>query len=696
VLKGLLFGIREFFFTIFKSFSSVTKDKETGKPLFLSHQGQKKLYMIILFGTIAGAILFSMFKGGAIRLTSVEKLDAQLRSEEGLNGKGYDSGSVFYKDPSSLISTTPLSDQEILSKLPSSTERAEVGMDDTKPKVSSVDCSELNDKLKTGEALIREDQQKMKECIASNTPASSGEERAIKEALNNGGLTDKEREVLTDYFKPEATKETKNLAKAIAGSKKDNPALYKELSEAISSGDNEKVGALSRKYLGLPQKPGDEQFLSGVPENSDGNSEGEQNLIGDAKDILRRAFGIDGVPKDASVTAEEKEKAMKDLAEDTRKMQEEKKRNEEEAKDYGPKASEASSALAKKQSLSPVQAEALTKYLNATKAASENQAKINENQKVLKEATKRYTESLYSIVEAANVKVESGYSVFEETNGNESVVERIYKNKKVTKSKPSGKPGSAVVGIKVDRKNVIELEKLNEVKNSLINKEVVKNGNTEVKKFVRLQPVDLKKYDAKTLVSLKQNKEDRLSLSGDVRILAKLKSKIIHASNGTAQRVTFKILEDVYHPKTNDLIIPAGSSAFAKTGAFDEENGVMQLKIYEIAVGGGETIEVPLIVGSGDGTEGLKGTVYDTRGKYYAGAMVSTFASGVLSFFSATIVSKYTESQNANDVIIGSGLGGAAAVAKEIAEAFTRDMQGAPMVFFASPELPVILYGGGK
>ena len=667
-LKGLLFGLRDFLHNSVGRLLSVTKDKETGKSLYLSHKNQKRFYiaMIVSVG-ILGAVLY-MTKSTAFDFSSVKKLDAQLRNKEGLSDKKGPVNSIFFQDPAKSLTASGSYGNTLSGDDPGNPNQNGSQKPGDATQVTSSECSDLVKKVKTGEVLIGSDKSRFDICIEKNVLGMSDDERKVLKAMADKNVTPTETDIFKKFFDSNSPADAKNFAKGLAFVKESgSQSLKNAIKGALDSGDLAKASGLVKDSLGLGKNKDEIAATKGMKFNeisADGNKDQQEAHM-----------------------APDKERALKDLAESIKQKDAELAKLKEQQRQKEVEFTQALKKAASGARPSVQENNAIKEGTERNSKVSDLEASIAADKEKLKKAASQMQSSLYSIVSSVDEKIDSGYSVYEEGSGLPPVKVGGKKQQvRVTtnNSKKSGikiKPGQ---GVEIKRKDVVDIGAL---KDNMFNSRNFKLSRMEVSEK------DKDKFNAKNLVALRDTSK-KIELSSDTRILARLDNSILVSSSGTPQRITFKILEDVFSPKNGKLLIPAGSLAFAKTGSFDEESGAMSIRISEVTTGGGNSIDVSMTVGSGDGSEGLKGEIYDTRGKYYAGAFVSSFSAGVLSFFSSTIVAKYNSSSDVNDILTGSALGGAAEVAKEIADTFTKDMQGAPLVFRAVRGIPVVLYGG--
>lgn len=684
-MKKLLFAIRDAMNGTLTKLVSVTKDKETGKTRFLPHYIIKRLWWTFAVAFLAVIIGLYANSNSTIPLNEFARLDAKLRG--GGSNEGSFSTSIFDKDPG-----TGLSPQQ------TGTERTSLVDSGTSPSLSNMpdpdsigvfgrqvadaaECTNLISKIKKGEALIGADKERLKSCLETNAAKLSKEELAQIRALASDDITGGEREALLKGLN--ATSDdaeainAKNLGKAISEVRSPDTSfseLKDILVKAIEDGDIEAINAVKNRALGLPMTSKERELLdrklASVPARA--------NSTKDAAKSLRENSEKQGRQKALGQLANQ-------IKEEERKLQ----RLKDEAEQFR-KANEAALVRAAK-------GEGTARDVEASKAAADRQAQVlklegeqNERKQLFTEEVTQMEREVYSLRQGLNEEIPTGMFMYEiDENGNRVAVAPT--GPMVTsKPKPSAKkPGPTVTKIpagsdayRIDRDDMFEF--------SRIQKSM--QGSKRYGRRASIGDKDKDKFDPKNLIQDTQ-KSKSIELPPGVKIVARLNSKIMVTSNG-GQRVSIKIMQDIHHPKTGVLVIPSGSEAVAKTNGFDADLGIMALKISEVNIGQGEVVEISLNVGSADGSDGLKGEVYDTKGKYYLGAFVATFTSGVLGFFSQNVIADYQASRNAVDVIAGSGLAGTAQVAKEIAETFARDMQNAPYIFHAPKGIDVVLYGG--
>lgn len=184
----------------------------------------------------------------------------------------------------------------------------------------------------------------------------------------------------------------------------------------------------------------------------------------------------------------------------------------------------------------------------------------------------------------------------------------------------------------------------------------------------------------------------KFQFTPDMKIPAVLNTEIIQSQKEKAKRVEGTIITDIIDSQTNQIIVPKGSKVIGATGSFDKDTYSMDIKWTKIVVGGGNVLDVDLTTGSADGSMGLKGKVYDTRTQYLAGAFVTAFANGALSWFSQQVVEPFQTSTSAGQALSGAGLSGGAEVMRKLSEMYASDLQNAPQIFWCKKKVPLILY----
>lgn len=181
----------------------------------------------------------------------------------------------------------------------------------------------------------------------------------------------------------------------------------------------------------------------------------------------------------------------------------------------------------------------------------------------------------------------------------------------------------------------------------------------------------------------------------DLKIPAVVESSIFVSSNDSAnRRVIAKILDNVYNPENNDILLPKGSKVVCTTGSFDVNTKLMQVSCSKVRVGK-ETLDVGFSIVDSTGKAGIPGGVLRTRYKHITAAVLTDFAAGVTEFFSRYAQQQMLQNGINNLSLTNSVTGGAfqglSAGLTKIAETLTQDLQNSPDIFFSPEGIKLIL-----
>ena len=165
------------------------------------------------------------------------------------------------------------------------------------------------------------------------------------------------------------------------------------------------------------------------------------------------------------------------------------------------------------------------------------------------------------------------------------------------------------------------------------------------------------------------------TLGEGTKIAATLNSTILIDDKAKSQNVEVKVLEDVVD-QNNKVVIPKGSLLKGTIDSFDKETGSSEIKINS----------QNLTVGSADGSTSLKGQVFDSRGKYVVGALVTTYSAGASAWFPHSVLSEQSKDSAG---LNAAALEGSSGVMKKIAE---MNVPKNNLVLYAPKGLPLVLY----
>lgn len=636
-----------------------TVDPENRKGRFFSHIALKRIAIFAVIAFVASIFTIAIYNGKDAVFGNVEKMNEKLRNDEGLVDRTAIQTSIFNQDPTADLDK--MLNGRLAGDSVGSTPSFDTGIgydESNQDKLpTAADCSGLTDKVKAGEVLLGEDKKKMGECLDNNIMGFSDDEKAMLQALNNGDLTPEEWKQLIAGLNAKDS-EGKNRGKAIAAAIMDpnKSNLRAPLQRALADGNESLAKAIEKKILGLPLDEEDKKKLASFITSAI-NSPVEalkNSLSGKAESGVNNDELIKKAVQQAQRDAEQAAQKAREAAE-----------AQERAKEAYRKAGEG-------KPLSQADKDAIAKAARAQEEADKAAQRNDETREALSQVQAHIQSTATTIQSVIKDDLYSSYTILDE-NGNPVKVPRP--RKRIVKNAKK---------IVFEKKPMIDIDRI---------RDDIYGSESKYTRRAAIDPRDADGFSAsKTFTA--GNKDTSVKLSKDIKALAVLESKLVYAQGAPPQRVVFRFYEDVYNPKTGELLIPSGSTAYAKTTSFDEQNGSMQLRVTEVAIGGGKTLDLTFSVGGIDGSEGVTGEVYDNKGKFYAGTIITSFAAGVTGFLAQTTVAEYMESKEMQDIILGSALGGTATVLKEIAEAIAKDMQNAPRILRVPKGVPVILYGG--
>jgi len=193
----------------------------------------------------------------------------------------------------------------------------------------------------------------------------------------------------------------------------------------------------------------------------------------------------------------------------------------------------------------------------------------------------------------------------------------------------------------------------------------------------------------------KMNPLKNYNLPPDLKIPTVVESAVFVSSNDSAnRRVIAKILDNVYNPENNDILLPKGSKVICTTTSFDVNTKLMQVGCSKVRVGN-ETLDIGFNLVDSTGKSGIPGGVLRTRHKQITAAVLTDFAAGVTEFFS-----RYAQQQMLQNGInnlsltnstTGAAFQGLSGGLTKIAETLTQDLQNAPDIFFSPVGIKMVL-----
>lgn len=660
----VLVNIRSFLQGIVAFGFNKIRDPDTGRMPF-SNRTAKAAGFIIL-GSLVGYGLISSFLKKDVGTSGIDKFTKEIRQDGGIAARPM-SPDIFRSDPR---------DGGKIDYMSTDIESTA----DTEEKPSSMECGDLVQKLKDGSPLTIVENKKLDQCLKDNIADLSPEDLSKAKELRNPKLSAKEKEAIRkNWDNPDSNNlNFPNIAAILPSF--DPVKAANVVKEAKKIGNNlptEKVYDVGKEA----EKTGP-KAVEAVQKASEGES-----LDKEREKIFKKVVEtvnpkepslLDGIKMPSfGAGSSGKEDELRDLIKQAKDEAEKSKNINDELADEQAKGADAAKKLADGKKLTESEAQALENVVRLTKEKEASDQKIAE----LYSKIKDITDELKSIISDANqITEELPSGVFEVSIDGERQVGGKPSDKK-TKPRKSGEASKSppVKKLSLSEKKAIQLK---ELEGDLL-------GGIHIGKKLANNQAQKEPFDAKKLVTSFLG-DETFCLSAGQRFLASLASEVMFES-GKNQQVRIRAEMDIYDSCTQKIVIPKGSIFVANAGSFSEETGIMDLSISSIRINK-KTLKFTMRVGSSDGTMGLKGDIYDTRGRRLLAAMITAFSSGVLNWFSQTIVAQYQDSSDAKTAVTGAALGGISEVGNKIANMYASDLNNAPVIFHARKGIPLILY----
>lgn len=181
----------------------------------------------------------------------------------------------------------------------------------------------------------------------------------------------------------------------------------------------------------------------------------------------------------------------------------------------------------------------------------------------------------------------------------------------------------------------------------------------------------------------------------DLRIPCVVETEIFVSSNDSSgRRVLCTVLDNIYNPENNDILIPKGSKAIGVTAAFDANTKLMQVSFSKVRVGK-ENYDIGFSLIDATGRQGIQGGVIRTRNKRITAAVLTDFAAGVTQFFSQYAQQRMLQNGVNNlslaNSVVGASFQGVSTGLTKIAETLTQDLQNSPDIFYSPAGMKMIL-----
>lgn len=686
ILMALVFKAREAVQGIAqKGFQRLRKSD--GKLKYVSPQAARKI-LIVGFSTFFALIIITqLFNRDKYLKDSFGDYQKELRNDAGLRMRDFNGKALFDSDP---LSSSGYNDIDITSgaTTTSVTPRtnditADIGGAVEVPAAS--DCLSLIEKTKNGDSLSTLERSQIKACVENDVVPLSEEEKNALLALSEGDLSDSEREAVLNSLSGKGSSAEKDLVSVIAASL--NPDKKQEFSDAINDALKDSMVELNPEELRALS-----ELMSQDPNRYKDAIEASSKLLAgktlterDKDNLIKAIMEAKGGEKaalDNPNLSTDKEKALQMLLEDTTARQDkiddlERKLSEAQAAAREPvEKLQKGLALTKEEQASIDRLSQIRKELDQLKEVQEKR------QRTLIELTGRLQKTVAQAAMALQKTIPSG--VFEGYADYEPIDCKNLKPLPVARKKKKQETNSNQK-IALSEKPAYNFYRLED--------EAKKNGvDYEGKRLDPSAVLGERQINIGELFVAKGDNNKTITISPETKIAAILDSEIITAGNGSGQVVRIKILQDVYDAKNRQLIIPKNSIGIGRTSGFDENTGIMDFTLSKVSVGSGNSIDVSLRVGSGDGTMGLKGQIRDSRGRFLFGTFVTAFTAGALDFISQNTISQFQQSQRLITAVQGSALSGGAEVATKISNMFANDLMNSPSIFYCPRGLPIVLY----
>lgn len=160
----------------------------------------------------------------------------------------------------------------------------------------------------------------------------------------------------------------------------------------------------------------------------------------------------------------------------------------------------------------------------------------------------------------------------------------------------------------------------------------------------------------------------------------------VSSKDASGRRVICNVLDNVYNPENDEILIPKGSKAIGITSGFDAETKLMQVSFSKVRVGK-ENFDIGFSLVDGTGRQGLLGGVLRTRNKRVTAAVLTDFAAGVTQFFSQYAQQRMLQNGvgqlNLTNSVTGAAFQGLSTGLTKIAETLTQDLQNSPDIFYS-------------
>jgi hypothetical protein len=529
------------------------------------------------------------------------------------------------------------------------------GIDDPSKPVPATEVKRLLDKLKNGEELTSDERKALNKAIAENNPAMTPYERGLVKQILDHPEDKAINAVLLKVLKGEASEEEKRMADNLLKMTPKERALAAAAS-AIADPDK-RDEALKQINDSIKDRE----------ENAKSTTSSSSKTPGDAAAQLTQSIS-------------DRKKIIDQISADLAAAKEETKR--------------IANKIASGQQLTPTEAAAMNKAMTSQATQDKLKKEQDADQKALLGIADGYQNTIMQMVTAAGREMPSSVQMFKISDLPESAA---VVDKSAPKSMIKGQNGKKLAKedelfVQFYRKSLIEFSR---ARKRLFGTD--SNSFEGLELATPAKETNKPEMSALNIFSSSGSALNVRHFTPDMRIPAILDSEIFVSSGGTSnadsQTVLIKTLIDIYDPLTEELVAEAGSTIVGVTGEFNANTGVMKIQMTDVVVGPGKTEKIAFNVGSGDGSMGLKGQVYDTTGKWILGTFVSSFSSGFLSALSRNFVQPLQNSTNlAQAVVMSPTAGGISETADKISQYYAGNLMNAAKIFYCPSRVQVVLY----
>lgn len=593
-------------------------------------------------------------------LTDYEK---EVKNDRGMAARPIVVDDLFDNDPLKTLSTSTVGQEDARSSIKT---EAQV--------VTKEECFTLIQKLKDGEGNFSlQEQSKLDECVNNNVAELSPEDLAMAKALNDKSLTPEQRKALAEQWSTgSSNKKVSGLDLILPALKGDSAKkasetlgssgisvpkeLIIDLAKGIkSAGNSIAEKALKKAYEAKPLTPKEKSAINQVFAKLTGSPSSNNPEKSNAGSFFGGDSGRETQIKEITERVKAKQAELDALRSDLALAQ--------------AAAKEAAQKMAQGKALSKDESQVIKEVADK----SEKMQGIIQEIEADKAALQAILNDLKEMIADANSitrDIQTGYS--EHAIAGEIRTSRRGKGLK--------KPTKAEIEFDIKQKELMKIKSFND---SLL-------GGTSVDGKLLNQyafgdkPMEIEK------LSVSFVEKDMLHLSSNGRYLAVLDTEILYPSGEKAQQFRVRTNMDMYDSETQKIAIPKGTLLIGYISSFNEETGVADISLTKARVGK-KMLDFSIRVASANGMIGLRGDVYDNRGRKLVAALITSFTGGAIGWFSQNLVAQYQNSKDAATALQGSAMNGAAEVVNKLSNMMAADLNGTPAVFFVPKGTPLIL-----